>query len=76
MKLENRPEEKAEGHGRGPRWHELGEHKCEEAWRHQGLVADVVGQEGQLWPFLLLAVGSGILVTKIGKARKLVKGVA
>ena len=76
VKLENRPEEMAEGHGRGSRWHELGENKCEEAWRHQGLVADTVGQKGQLWPFLLLAVGSGILVTKIGKARKLVKGVA
>ena len=35
----------------------------------------ILGLKGQLWPFLLLAVGLGILVTKTGKARKLLKGV-
>lgn len=74
MKLEHRPEETAEGPGQGSRRHELGENSHEEAWRCQGLLTDdSLVQEGQLWPFLLLVVGSGVLVTKIGEVRKLVK---
>lgn len=70
------PRAQARGDSRGPghgaRCHELREN---DPWRCQGSVTDILVQEGQLWPFLTLVVGSGVLVTKIGEARKLVKGV-
>lgn len=75
VKLDHRLKEKVEDRGQGSRCCELGENEHEEAWRRHGLVADILVREGRLRSYLLLAVGSGVSVTKMREARKLVKGI-
>lgn len=75
MQLEHRPEEMAEGHGRGAQSRELRQNHREKPPGAGAVVTHMPRQGGQLWPFLRLAVGAGVLVT-IGEARKLVTGLS
>lgn len=61
LRNESRWEEVAEGHGQGSRWRDLRKDKCEEAWRGQRLVTDILQPKRRVLPLAPFGCGTRYL---------------